>query len=417
MQEPVLVINAGSSSIKFSGYAAMTGEEPKLLFKGQIEGIGSAPHLAAKDSRGAVIADEHWPAALDRDHADFFDVLLDWLEEHLDGNQPAGVGHRVVHGGTAFISATRIDDQVLLELQALCPLAPLHQPHSIAGMHAIAALAPSLPQVACFDTAFHHGQPDVAQRFGLPRELHEHGVRRYGFHGLSYDYIASALRTRAPDIASGRVIAAHLGSGASLCAMLNGKSIDTTMGFTALDGLPMGTRCGALDPGAILYLLRERGMNADAVEDLLYHRSGLLGVSGLSNDMRVLLASRDPRAEEAVELFVYRVSREFGALAASLGGLDGLVFTGGIGEHAPEIRARVCERSRWLGINLDARSNERGDECVSARGSRVPVWVLPTDEELTIARQTIALLKIGGKTQRPAADVRASDEMSLETRA
>jgi acetate kinase len=393
MHGPVLIVNAGSSSIKFSAYV-VNAQEPALLFKGQIENIGSAPHMAAKDARGVTIAEKRWPRDSGSDHEGVLGSLIDWMESHLGDQMPLAVGHRVVHGGTAFAAPTRIDDRVLGQLESLCPLAPLHQPHNIAAIRAIAALHPSLPQVACFDTAFHRDQPPVAQRFALPRALHEAGIRRYGFHGLSYDYIASALRERAPGVARGRVIAAHLGAGASLCAMLDGKSVDTTMGFTALDGLPMGTRCGALDPGVILHLLRARRMDAKAIEDLLYHESGLLGVSESSSDMRELLASSDPAAEEAIDLFVYRVSRELGALSATLGGLDGLVFTAGIGEHAPEIRRRVCERSRWLGITLDTGANERGDECISAPGSRVSIWVIPTDEERMIARRTIEVLEI-----------------------
>jgi len=363
MEDLILVVNSGSSSIKFSAYNAMDGQDPALLFKGQVEA--------------------------------------------------AAVGHRVVHGGTVFAGPVRIDCAVLDELEALCPLAPLHEPHNLA----IAHLAPSLPQVACFDTSFHHGQPAVAQRFALPGELHEAGVRRYGFHGLSYDYIASALRERAPAIASGRVVAAHLGAGASLCAMRDGKSIDTTMGFTALDGLPMATRCGALDPGVILYLLSERGMDARSIEELLYQHSGLLGMSGISGDMRQLLASKDRRAGEAVELFVYRICRELGALAATLGGLDGLVFTAGIGEHASEIRSRVCEGSRWLGVVLDAAANARGEECISAPASRVSVWVIPTDEERMIARQTIEVLRTASVARPSATDARVSAAVSLEQQA
>ena len=316
------------------------------------------------------------------------------MAAHLEGRQAIAVGHRIVHGGTAFAAATRIDAAVLASLEALCPLAPLHQPHNLAAIRAIAAVFPALPQIACFDTAFHRDRPLIVQRFALPRELHDAGIRRYGFHGLSYDYIASALRKRAPDIAKGRVVVAHLGAGASMCAMLDGKSVDTTMAFTALDGLPMGTRCGALDPGVILYLLRERGMDADRIEALLYHESGLLGVSGLSADMRELLASKDSRAAEAIDLFIYRIARELGALVATLGGLDALVFTAGIGEHAPEIRRRVCEMSRWLDLVLDPKANERGDECISAADTRVSVWVIPTDEERTIARQTIEVIRM-----------------------
>ena len=345
MQGPIIVVNAGSSSIKFSGYGAMDQQEPALLLKGQIEGIGTMPHLVARNANCGIITEKTWPRGDKSDHEALFGYLVDWVQTHLGGERPVAIGHRVLHGGTRFAEATLVDAAVLDYLQSLCSLAPLHQPHNLAAIRAIAAVAPSLRQVACFDTAFHHDQPEVAQCFGLPRDLHDSGIRRYGFHGLSYDYIASALRKRDPDVAHGRVVVAHLGSGASLCAMRDGKSIDTTMGFTALDGLPMGTRCGALDPGVILYLQRERGMSIDGIEKLLYQQSGLLGVSGISNDMRELLASRNPCAEQAVDLFVYRIARELGALVAALGGLDGLVFTAGIGEHAPEIRRRVCETS------------------------------------------------------------------------
>jgi acetate kinase len=415
MQGLILVVNAGSSSIKFSAYKPVEEQDPALLFKGQVESIGAAPHLIVKDEKGATIAEKRWPSGAKADHEAVFDLLLNWSETQLGGQKPGAVGHRVVHGGTAFAGPARIDAAVLAELDALCPLAPLHQPHNLAAIRAIARLAPSLPQVACFDTSFHHGQPPVAQRFALPRELHEVGVRRYGFHGLSYDYIASALREQAPAVASGRVVVAHLGAGASLCAMLNGKSIDTTMGFTALDGLPMGTRCGALDPGVILYLLRARGMNADSIEHMLYQQSGLLGVSAISSDMRELLASKDPRAGEAVELFVYRIVRELGALTAALGGLDGLVFTAGIGEHAAEIRSRVCERSRWLGIIIDADANARGDERISSEASRVSVWVIPTDEERTIVRQTLRVLNTSRAGHPSTTDALVSNAMSLES--
>jgi acetate kinase len=380
MRGSLLVVNAGSSSIKFSGYAATDQQEPPLLFKGQIEGIGLVPHMTAKDGAGVTIAEKRWPNNSRSDHETLFDGLFGWMEAHLDGRQPIAVGHRVVHGGTDFAAATRIDGPVLATLDALCPLAPLHQPHNLAAIRAISAVSPALPQIACFDTAFHRDQPPVAQRFALPRGLHDAGIRRYGFHGLSYDYIARALRERAPGVVSGRVVVAHLGAGASMCAMRDGKSVASTMGFTALDGLPMGTRCGALDPGVILYLLRERHMDADRIEELLYHESGLLGVSGLSADMRELLGSKDPRAAEAVDLFVYRIARELGALTAALGGLDALVFTAGIGEHASEIRRRVCGMSGWLRIVIDPKANDRGDERISAAESRVSVWVLPTDK-------------------------------------
>ncbi|MBV8535824.1 MAG: acetate/propionate family kinase, partial [Alphaproteobacteria bacterium] len=396
-------INAGSSSIKFSIYRFESGRPAALQCKGQVEGIGSAPHLAARDAAGKSIADRRWPAGAAVSHEETFKAIGDLIREHTGGETPIAVGHRFVHGGSRFSGPVRIDANVLAELEALCPLAPLHQPHHLAAVRAAAAVAPGLPQIACFDTAFHYGMPDTSRRFALPRELHDAGVRRYGFHGLSYDYIASALRARAPAVAAGSVIAAHLGAGASLCAMAGGQSVDTTMGFTALDGLPMATRCGALDPGVVLYLLQARGMTADAIEKLLYKNSGLLGVSGLSGDMRELLASTDPRAKQAVELFVHRIAREIGALAASLGGLDGLVFTAGIGEHAPEIRRRVCEKSAWLGIALDAEANARNAERISAADSRVSVWAIPTDEELTIVRQTIAVL--GLEAVSPVAQV------------
>ena len=393
MNGPMLVINAGSSSIKFSGYEAAGKADPVPLFKGQIEDIGLAPHMSAKDATGASIAEKRWPADGKWDHEALFDDLFDWLEAHLKGRKASGVGHRVVHGGSAFAAATRIDPKVIATLESLCPLAPLHQPHHLAAIRAIAAVAPSLPQVACFDTAFHQGRPRVARHFALPRELSEAGVIRYGFHGLSYEYIASVLKERAPSVAAGRVVVAHLGAGASMCAMLEGKSVDTTMGFTALDGLPMAMRCGTLDPGVVLYFLRERRMNADQIEQLLYHKSGLLGVSGISSDMRELERSSDPRAKEAIDLFVFRIARELGALTATLGGLDGLVFTAGIGEHSVQIRRQVCEASRWLGIALDREANARGEECISAPNSRVSVWVIPTDEERMIARQTVSVLE------------------------
>jgi acetate kinase len=396
MQGPIIVVNAGSSSIKFLGYAAMDEQEPALLLKGQIEGVGTMPHLVAKNPNGGIIVEKTWPRGDKSDHVALFAYLIDWMRTNLGGESPFAVGHRVHHGGTRFAEATLLDDSVMDHLHSLCPLAPLHQPYNLAAIRAIAAVAPSLPQVACFDTAFHHARPEVAQLFGLQRDLHDAGVRRYGFHGLSYAYIASALAERDAHLACARIVVAHLGSEASLCAMRDGKSIETTMGFTVLDGLPMGTRCGALDPGVILYLLRERKMSIDGIERLLYRQSGLLGVSGISSDVRELLASRDPRAEQAIDLFVYRIVRELGALVAVLGGLDGLVFTARIGEHAPEIRRRVCERASWLGVVLDSAANEHGTERISNEASRLPVWAIPTDEERTVARQTIKVLQMHG---------------------
>jgi acetate kinase len=303
------------------------------------------------------------------------------------------VGHRVVHGGADFAASVAIDDAVLERLEALVPLAPLHQPHNLAAIRAIQGQMPGLLQVACFDTAFHRNHPELADWFALPRRFYDEGIRRYGFHGLSYEYIAHALREVAPDVANGRVVVAHLGSGASMGALHNGRSMDSTMGFTALDGLPMGTRPGALDPGVVLHLMRAHAMDADALERLLYHECGLKGLSGISNDVRALLASDNPRAARAIDLFVYRICRELGALTAALGGLDGLVFTAGIGERSPEIRARVCDQSAWLGIQLDEPANRAGGPRISTAGSRVRVFAIPTDEELMIARHTLALLR------------------------
>ncbi len=327
-------------------------------------------------------------------------VLGGWLREHFSDIALIGVGHRVVHGGADYAMPVRIDPAVLAKLEALCPLAPLHQPHNLAGIRAVAGLRPELPQVACFDTAFHRAHPEVADWYALPRRFYDDGIRRYGFHGLSYEYIAHALPEVAPEIADGRVVVAHLGSGASMCAMQAGRSIDSTMGFTALDGLPMGTRCGALDPGVILHLNRAYGMDADAIERLLYHDCGLKGVSAISNDMRDLLASDDPRAAQAIELFVWRIGRELGALAAALGGLDGLVFTAGIGERSAAIRARVCARAAWLGIALDEAANRAGGPKISTATSRVAVYAIPTDEEQMIARHTLAVL---GRARTPGA--------------
>jgi acetate kinase len=320
-------------------------------------------------------------------------VIGGWLRQHFGDRVLLGVGHRVVHGGTDFAAPVRVTPAVLARLEALCPLAPLHQPHNLAGIRAVAAVQPDLPQVACFDTAFHRGHPEIADWFALPRRFHDDGIRRYGFHGLSYEYIASVLPEVAPEIARGRVVVAHLGSGASMCAIRGGRSQDSTMGFTALDGLPMGTRCGALDPGVVLHLIRAYGMDVDAVERMLYNECGLKGVSGISNDMRALLASDDPRARHAIDLFVWRICRELGALAAVLGGLDGLVFTAGIGERSAEIRKRVCERAAWLGIELDQETNRSGSPRISVEGSRVRVYAIPTDEELMIARHTLAVLR------------------------
>jgi acetate kinase len=387
----VLALNAGSSSIKFSLFEvdAMDSPSSRLVSRGEIEGIGSAPHFIARDPAGGVLAEQHWP---DADHAfsSLLEAAMSWAEGHLGADKLVAVGHRVVHGGADHYRPERVTPALLDALDRLTPLAPLHEPHNVAPIRAIAATRPNLPQVACFDTAFHHTMPKVATRFALPREYEQAGVRRYGFHGLSYEYIAGRLREVAPDLAKGRVIAAHLGNGASLCAMLDGHSVDTTMGFTALDGLVMGTRSGNLDPGVILYLEQQRGLNAKEIETLLYEQSGLLGVSGgIASDMRTLLGSRDPRAAEAVELFVYRIAREIGALTSSLGGLDGLVFTAGIGEHAPEIRSLVCGRLGWLDVVVDRELNRQNAPLISSPTSGIAVRVIPTDEEAMIVRHTL----------------------------
>jgi acetate kinase len=363
-------------------------------------------HFKAKDSAGVSLVDEY--LAEGTTHEDALAALLRWLEGHFQDHRLVAAGHRVVHGGLLYTAPVRIDASVIVELRRLIPLAPLHQPHNLAAIAALSKLHPALPQIACFDTAFHHTQPEVATAFALPRRLTAEGIRRYGFHGLSYEYIASVL----PDIlgpaeADGRVVVAHLGSGASMCAMHRRKSVATTMGFTALDGLPMGSRCGNLDPGVVLYLIQEKGMTAQAVSDLLYHSSGLFGVSGVSDDMRTLLASDDPHAANAVALFVYRISRELGSLAAALGGLDALVFTAGIGEHAPEIRRRVCEQAVWLDVHFDEAANAAGGPRITITGSAASAWVIPTDEDLMIARHTWRLTKDDGTVRNRKRDMRS----------
>lgn len=391
MSDAILVLNAGSSSIKFSvfpGHARPDRED--LLCDGECEGIGDRLHFTAKDRAGASLIDE-LPAGIT--HEDALCELLRWIERYFRNHRLVAAGHRVVHGGLRYTAPVLIDASVIDELRRLIPLAPLHQPHHLAAIAAISKLHPALPQVACFDTAFHHTQPEVATSFALPRRLTAEGIRRYGFHGLSYEYIASVLPDLlGPVAANGRVVVAHLGSGASMCALSERKSVATTMGFTALDGLPMSRRCGNLDPGVVLYLIQEKGMTADEINTLLYQDSGLLGVSGISDDMRVLLASDRPSAMQAIALFVYRISRELGSMAAALGGLDALVFTAGIGEHASEIRRLVCDGATWLGLDLDQSANATDGPCLTKSGSRTSAWVIPTDEDLMIARHTWAAL-------------------------
>jgi acetate kinase len=395
MSEALLVVNAGSSSVKFSVFETEGPALRRLTAHGEIDGIGTHPRLTVREVDGGEPAERILSAAEVPDHRTAIGLVRDFLHDHLGGLQPLAVGHRVVHGGTRD-RAVRIDATIIAELDALTPLAPLHQPHALAAIRSLAEMSPELPQIACFDTAFHRGHPQVADLFALPWEYYEAGVRRYGFHGLSYEYIARTLPEVAPEIAGGRIVVAHLGSGASLCAIKAGRSIDSTMGFTALDGLPMGTRTGALDPGVILYLLQARGMDAKAIETLLYKKSGLLGLSGISNDMRDLLESREPHAEAAIDYFVYRVIREIGALTAALGGLDALVFTAGIGEHAPQIRHRICEGLAWLGLALDPAANAAGKPRITAAESRVSAWIIPTDEEKMIALHTLDLMKRHG---------------------
>ena len=391
MGDRILVLNAGSSSVKFSVFAS-TGDGPlRAEVTGQVEGIGTSPRLTVKGENGERLAGEGIAA---RDHDGAIAAIDAWFHEHLGGAAAfAGAGHRVVHGGLAFTEPVLLDDGVIARLEDLVSLAPLHQPHNLAAIRALGRDLPGLPQVACFDTAFHRAQPAVAQTFALPRAVTRKGVRGYGFHGLSYEYIAQAMPAIAPDRAGGRLVVAHLGNGASMCAIREGRSVATTMTFTAVDGLPMGTRTGSLDPAVVLHLLRYEGMDAAAVERLIYNESGLYGVSGISSDMRELLTSAEPSAREAIDLFVYRIGRELGSLAAALGGLDALVFTAGIGEHAAEIRAAVCRGAGWLGVVLDADANARHQTRISRVDSQVAVFVVPTDENLMIARHTHALVR------------------------
>ena len=394
MDDYLLVLNAGSSSLKFCIYRRPEEAAWRQEARGQIEGIGTAPRLLAKDGAGGVLADQRLEAAIS-DGRSALDALATWIRSHYRGARLLAVGHRVVHGGATHARPALVSPQLLEELRALSPLAPLHQPYNLAAIEAVSERLPGVPQVACFDTSFHRGHSAVADLVPLPREICAAGVQRYGFHGLSYEYIASVLPKQAPEIADGRVIVAHLGSGVSLCAMRSRKSIDTSLGFTALDGLCMGTRPGSLDPGVVLYLFQGLGLSDKEVEAILYRKSGLLGISGISSDMRVLLESQEPSAVLAVDYFVYRAAKEIGALAAVLGGIDGLVFCAGIGENSAEIRRRICEASEWLGVELDPGANARKAPRISTARSRASVWVIPTNEELMIARHTGSLLGLG----------------------
>ena len=392
MPNAIVVLNAGSSSIKFSLFVER-GETLEPDVRGQVEGLYTTARFVSKAPDGTVIAEKSWPDGVELGHDGALDHLIDYLRSKLVGDRLIGIGHRVVHGGLAYTQPVRADAEVLKVLETFVPLAPLHQPHNLAPIRRALERVPELPQVACFDTSFHRSQPDVAQMFALPAELREAGIMRYGFHGLSYEYIAFTLPEIAPTVTKGKSVVLHLGNGASMCAIEAGRSLASTMGFTAVEGLPMGTRSGSLDPGVILYLMDQCGMDARTIEKLIYNRSGLLGVSGFSSDMRVLLTSDKPQAKLAVDLFVYRIRRELGSLVAALGGLDAIVFTAGIGEKAPVIRSRICRDAAWLGLEIDEAANVEGRQRISTVASRVAAWVIPTNEELMIARHTQRLLK------------------------
>jgi acetate kinase len=390
MDDFALVLNAGSSSLKFCVFHRPERQNWRLEARGQIEGIGTKARLIVKDEDGNKKADDQLGSVVNS--ADAIQALATWLRSNYGGSSVLGVGHRVVHGGKRYAGPTVVTDEVLEHLYQLVPLAPLHQPHNLAAIEAVRDRLPEVPQVACFDTSFHRGHAPVADLVALPRALRESGIERYGFHGISYEYIASQLPEVAPEIATGKVIVAHLGSGASLCALNNCKSVDTTMAFTAVDGLCMGTRPGNLDPGIILHLFQTAGLSAKEVETILYKKSGLLGISEISNDMRDLLGRKESAAQLAVDYFVYRAAKEIGALAAVLQGVDAIVFTAGIGENSPEVRDRICEASAWLGIELDDAANQTGSQRISKPESKISVWVIPTNEELMIARHTGDLL-------------------------
>ena len=399
MTQALLVINSGSSSVKFAAYDVVEPDSALVrIANGKIEGIGGKPRLLVWGQDGKPLEDRRIHVSADPvlGPEEAFEALFEWLGHHAAGRTLSAVGHRVVHGGEKFARPARVTPEILRQLDSFTPLAPLHQPHNLSAIRAIAHLLPDLPQVACFDTEFHTTQPWVAQACALPRHITEAGVKRYGFHGLSYEYIASVLPEHLGAVANGRVVVAHLGNGASLCAMQDRRSVASTMGFTALDGLMMGTRCGSLDPGVVLYLMNGLGMKVQAVEKLLYEQSGLLGVSGISSDMRTVAASEAPEARQAIDLYAYRFAQQLGSQAASLGGLEALVFTAGIGENSASLRRRVCEDAAWLGVALDIDANEAdvtGARCISAPSSRVAVWVIPTNEELMIAQHTQAVLQ------------------------
>jgi len=391
MPDYILVFNAGSSSLKFCAFERTADSDWRLSSRGQVEGIGTSAKISARNDRGEFLLDRDLDGDV-KDQRGALDAVAAWLRSTYGPARVLGVGHRVVHGGVGYTAPTIMTPQVLADLHQLVPLAPLHQPHNLAAIEAVSERLPDVPQVACFDTSFHRTQSPLAQLVPLPGRIRNSGVQRYGFHGISYEYIAGTLPRVAPSIADSRVIVAHLGSGASLCALKNGMSVDTTFGFTALDGLCMGTRPGSVDPGAILHLFQTLRLSPEEVTTMLYKQSGLLGISEVSSDMRVLLQSSEPKACLAVDYFVYRAAKEIGSLAAVMSGVDGIVFTAGIGENSAEIRRRICEHSAWLGIQLDVQANVRGGPCISTSGSKVSAWVIPTNEELMIARHTATLL-------------------------
>ena len=392
MADAIAVLNAGSSSFKFSLFAAHV-DALELIARGQAEGLYTAPRFVARDGAGKLLGEKSWSDGVRLGHEGALDHLVAFMRAEFAGHTLVGVGHRVVHGGLEYTHPTRVDAPTLAALEKYVPLAPLHQPHNLAPIRALLDRSPQLPQVACFDTSFHSGAPPVAQAFALPKAITDRGVRRYGFHGLSYEYIAQALPQHDERAARGKTVVLHLGNGSSMCAMADGRSMASTMGFTAADGLPMGTRCGSLDPGVVLYLMDELKMDARAIEKLIYQQSGLLGMSGISSDMRTLEASAAPQAKAAIDVFVYRIGRELGSLAAALGGLDAIVFTAGIGENSRSLRERVCKGAAWLGVELDAAANERNGPRISTAASRVAAWVIPTNEELMIARHTRAVIE------------------------
>jgi len=385
----ILALNAGSSSLKFALFTG--GATFHALMRGETSELGSSPHLVAHNEAGCLLADRHWAAHGDNMFAEVLDAVLALVDASPGHDQLRAVGHRIVHGGADHITPERVTPALISALNTLIPLDPIHMPHNLVPILAVTKARPGIDQIVCFDTAFHHTMPLVAQRFALPRAICDAGVRRYGFHGLSYEYIAGRLASELPALARSRVIVAHLGAGASLCALDKGVSVATTFGISVLDGLMMATRCGSLDPGVILYLGR-LGYSLGAIEDMLYNRSGLLGVSGISGDIRVLLASDDPHAHEAIELFTYRIALEIGAMTSALGGVDGIVFTAGIGQHAPLIRAAICDRLGWLGIRLDQAANDKGAFCISTAESRIDVRVMATDEEAMIAHHALAVI-------------------------